>query len=162
MAAVCALLKDVGVDHVKLSGVVFGNDPHENNAYHARISERVTREIKNAAGLLDACFKILKHSHLLEERFERSYTSCLNVQLLSVIGVVAEVFSCKDKAFTEFGQLGSIKDCSFKDFHFSDEARKAVFGINPARRCPHHCVAHQKNTAIHEFYAIDPKHRKLV
>ena len=64
------------------------------------------------------------------------------------------------KPFTERGRFGLIRDCSFKDFWFSHEARDAV----SARQCPHphHCVAHQKTTAIHEFHAIDPEHGKFV
>ena len=158
----CSLLKDVGVNHVKLSGAVISNDGTETNDYHRKLMPRINEEIDQALGLSETGFTILNHYHLLEERFERTYKFCPNIQFNPVIGGDCAVYSCHDKAFTKGGMLGSIKERSFKEFWFSDENREKVFAINPSVDCPHHCADHAKNTVITDYLAIDPDHGQFV
>jgi hypothetical protein len=72
------------------------------------------------------------------------------------------VYTCHDKAFTKGGTLGSIKDCSFKEFWFSEENRQRVFAIDPSRDCPHQCADHVKIMAMMDYLAIDPEHGQFV
>jgi MoaA/NifB/PqqE/SkfB family radical SAM enzyme len=162
IAEVCSLLKDLGVDHVKISGAVVGNDADENNRYHDEISETVTGQIEQAKNLCDDRFQILDHYHELDVLFEKSYSFCPFLQFLTVIGADCNVYSCQDKAYSEAGLLGSIRDRSFKDFWFSDENRDRLYSLDPSRECRHHCVAHHKNLAIHEVLALDPDHEGFV
>lgn len=158
----CVLFKQAGVDHVKLSGVVVSNSGVENNAYHARIRERVEPQIAKATNLSDERFSVIDHYHELEERFDKHYHSCPYLMYLTVIGADSVVYTCQDKAFTQDGTLGSIKDRRFKDFWFSEKNRQRVFGLDPSRVCNHHCVTHGKNLAIHDVLGLDPDHGAFV
>lgn len=158
----CALFKDVGVNHVKFSGVVVSNSGAENSAYHARIRDIVTEQIERARGLADERFAVINHYHDLGDRFQKSYTSCPYLMFLTIIGADCKVYTCQDKAFTESGTLGSIKDRRFRDFWFSEENCRRLFGLDPSKDCTHHCVSHSKNLAIMDLLSIDPDHGTFV
>lgn len=158
----CALFKDAGVNHVKFSGVVVSNSGAENNAYHARIRDTVTQQIERARGLADDRFAVINHYHDLDDRFQKSYTTCPYLMFLTVIGADCKVYTCQDKAFTESGTLGSIKDRRFRDFWFSEGNRQRLFGLDPSRECTHHCVTHGKNQAIVDLISIDSDHGTFV
>ncbi len=159
----CAQMKDVGVNHVKLSGVVVGNDGPANNAYHRAIFQESCDQIARAAQDLNGDgFTIIDHYHELDELFAKSYTSCPFMQFLTVIGADCTVYACQDKAYTESGTLGSIRDRSFRDFWFSEENRKRVYGLDPSKVCQHHCVAHGKNLVLTDLLNLDPDHGAFV
>ena len=158
----CSLFKEAGVNHVKFSGVVVSNSGAENNVYHSRIRETVTKEIERARVLADKNFSVINHYHDLDDRFQKSYKTCPYLMFLTVIGADCKVYTCQDKAFTVSGTLGSFKDRRFKDFWFSEENRKRIFGLDPSEVCTHHCVTHCKNTAILDLLSIDPDHGTFV
>ena len=72
------------------------------------------------------------------------------------------VYTCQDKAYTQSGMLGSIKEMSFKKFWFSEENRKNIYNLDPSKDCRHHCVSHQKNLAIVENLNVDLGHEVFV
>lgn len=158
----CEKLKDAGVNHVKLSGVVVSNSGVENNAYHAQFKETVQQQLDRLGTLADEQFSIINHYHELDDRFDKSYTSCPYLMYLTVIGADCKVYTCQDKAFTVAGTLGSIKERRFRDFWFSEENRQRLFALNPSTECLHHCVTHSKNQAIMSLLNIDPDHGTFV
>lgn len=162
IAAVCALLKDCGANHVKISGAVVSNDAAGNNAYHRSIKDEVARQIAQAKTLENADFTVLNHYHDLEDRFEKSYHTCPFLQFLTVVGADMSVYTCQDKAYTETGRMGSIADTSFKEFWFSAENQNFLKSFDPAVQCKHHCVSHAKNLAIHEYLSLDRDHSFFV
>lgn len=162
IAETCALLKEAGVNHVKISGAVVSNDVVENNLYHRRISEEVAKQIFQAKSLNGSDFTIVDHYHELEERFDKDYKSCPFLQFLTVIGADCRVYTCQDKAYTEGGLLGSIADRSFRSFWYSDENRQRLNDLDPSQSCRHHCVAHQKNLVLTEFLGTDADHARFV
>jgi MoaA/NifB/PqqE/SkfB family radical SAM enzyme len=162
IAEACRLLKEAGVNHVKLSGAVVGNGTEENNAYHRRLAPEVARQIEQARSLADAGFSLIDHYHELEERFVKPYTTCPFLLFLTVIGADCSVYTCQDKAYTQSGLLGSIRERSFKAFWFSEDNRRRLFNFDPSQECRHHCVAHAKNQAILEYLSIDPDHGVFV
>ena len=158
----CKTMKEIGVDHVKLSGCVVSVDGKENNAYHAGFAEKVHDQIQQALTLSDEKFKVVDHYHELAERFDKDYTACPYLTFLTVIGADLKVYTCQDKAYTDGGTLGSIKDRSFKDFWFSEENKKKIFALDPSRDCKHHCVTHSKNLLIRDFLNVDQGHADFV
>ncbi len=158
----CAMLKDCGVQHVKVSGAVVSNTAEESNAYHAPIYDRVTAEIERAQSLNDANFAVIDHYHELSDLFAKPYMTCPSMQFLTVIGADSKVYTCQDKAYTESGLLGSLENQSFKSFWFSEENQQRVYGLNPSKSCLHHCVSHAKNMALHEVLNLDPDHATFV
>lgn len=159
---VCRMLKDIGVNHVKLAAAVVSNDGVENDRYHRRFAAQAKAEIGKALSLRDEGFEVLDHYHVAGERFDKDYRICPYLQFLTVIGADCSVYTCQDKAYTAGGRLGSIKDCRFKDFWFSDENRGRLYAIDPSRDCRHHCVTHAKNVAIMDMLSLDPDHRSFV
>lgn len=159
---VCKLFHDLGVNHVKLSGVVVGNSVAENNAYHARIGGLVSEQIARARELTDDSFTVIDHYHGLDELFVKPYQTCPILNFLTVIGADCRVYTCQDKAYTDLGCLGSIDERSFAEFWFSDENQETLRCFNPAERCAHHCVAHRKNLALTELLTTDPAHAAFV
>ncbi|MBF0175395.1 MAG: radical SAM protein [Magnetococcales bacterium] len=158
----CKIFKALGVNHVKFSGAVVANDGAANNAYHRPIMAATSAQISAAKALNDKNFTVIDHYHELEERFDKSYTRCPFLQYLTVIGADASVYTCQDKAYTQTGLLGSIRERSFKKFWFSEENRQRLLTFNPAAHCRHHCVSHSKNLAILDVLAIDPEHGYFV
>ena len=156
------LMKDVGVNHVKIMGVIVSNDGHESNQYHEEIRDEVRKNIESAKKLEDQNLKIVNHYHEFAERFDKDYTTCPSQQFLVVIGADSKVYSCQDKAYTKEGLLGSIENRSFKDFWFSEENYKNMWSINPSVHCNHHCVEHQKNLYLHEYLKTDKNHVAFV
>lgn len=158
----CEILKDAGVDHVKIAATVISNDARENNLYHREIWEEATAQIERAQKLNDQSFTLVNHYHETEERFEKNYDFCPFLNFLTVIGADQKVYTCQDKAYNEMGLLGSIKERSFKTFWFSDENREKMYQLDPSVSCQHHCVAHTKNLAIMDYLSIDPEHGRFV
>ncbi len=162
IAEVCTRLRDLGINHVKVSGAVVGNDGASNNAYHASIKDEVSRQLEVARRLQTADFTVLDHYHELSELFAKSYSSCPFLMFLTVIGADLSVYTCQDKAYTADGILGSLRGQSFRDFWFSEDNRRQLFAFNPSVSCSHHCVSHAKNLSIHEYLNIDADHGLFV
>jgi len=158
----CRTMKDAGANHVKLYGVIVGNDAAANNRYHADINRDVRAAIDEARKLSEEGFSIIDHYHEMDERFEKSYESCPFLQFQTVIGADCTVYSCHDKAYTEAGILGSIRERSFKEFWFSEENLRRHREIDPSRDCRHHCTAHRSNLAILEYLSLDADHGVFV
>jgi MoaA/NifB/PqqE/SkfB family radical SAM enzyme len=156
------LMKDVGVNHLKIMGVIVSNDGKLSNAYHDDIRESVQEQIDQAKNIEDANFKIIDHYHEFPERFDKDYQTCPSTQFLTIIGADSRVYSCHDKAYTELGLLGSIENRRFKDFWYSDENRKRMKEINPSIDCQHHCAEHKRNLLLHEYLSVDQNHMEFV
>tara|TARA_B100000929_G_scaffold70397_1_gene53758 strand:+ start:200 stop:1273 length:1074 start_codon:yes stop_codon:yes gene_type:complete len=154
----CSKLKSVGVQNVKISGVVVGNIVEKNNQYHYKIKNVVSNEIKKCNKLIDNKFLIINHYHDLNSRFDKDYNTCPFIFYRPVIGADSMVYTCQDKAYTKSGALGSIKNKSFKEFWFSEIARNKIYKINPEVLCNHHCISHSKNKIIHQYLNIDEDH----
>ncbi len=162
LAELVATLKQTGIRHVKITGVVVSNDGAENNAYHQKLQPRVFEEIEAAQAQATDDFMVVNHYHDLPERFRREYHLCPNIQFNPVIGGDCMVYTCHDKAFTKEGMLGSVREQRFRDMWYSEETRQRIYSIDPARDCPHQCADHIKNLSMLEALSIDPQHGRFV
>lgn len=154
----CLKLKIIGVKNVKISGVVIGNTAEENNQYHSQIKSEVNNQIIKCSNLINNQFSVINHYHDLNNRFNKNYQTCPHILYRPVIGADSMVYTCQDKAYTDSGKLGSIKDTSFKEFWFSEKVRRKIYELNPKISCNHHCVSHSKNIIIHQYLNIDKDH----
>ncbi|MBI5625207.1 MAG: radical SAM protein [Elusimicrobia bacterium] len=162
VADFCRQAKAAGVRNVKLSACVVANTSAENNAYHAPLADLLRTQIEACRRLEDAAFTVTDHYHRMDERFEKAYHRCPTLMFLTVIGADCKVYTCQDKAYTDGGLLGSIRDRSFKDFWFSEENARRMADVDPCRDCRHHCVAHAKNVLLDDYLSLDPEHRDFV
>lgn len=160
--SICKTFCDIGVNHVKLSGVVVGNDVDKNNEYHDKISAEVASQIESAMTLDSDEFSIINHYHQLDKEFEKNYDICPYLMYLTVIGADSCVYTCQDKAYTQSGKLGDLTDQSFKDFWFSDENKNCIYTLDPSKTCKHHCITHHKNISLLEFIDNNNSHTPFV
>ena len=162
VAELSQLLKSCGVSHIKVSACVISNDADENDAYPASFSGVVRDGITAGKALEDESFTVVDHYHNLAGRFEKSYTRCAFAHFLTVIGADCKVCTCHNKAYTESGLLGSIKDRRFRDFWLGEENQTRMRAINSAHDCNHHCVADAKNRQLAEYLDAAPDHLAIV
>lgn len=145
------ILKSCGVENVRFSPMWIP-DIRE---YHAPIREAVTEQLKNIQGLTDERFSVNAtydldsgaHSNV------RTYHHCPTMQIVPVIAADQNVYGCHNVAYTEHGKIGSIRDKSFKELWFSEEAKLAFNHLDPVRDCRHQCAADSKNRWIEEAIA---------
>lgn len=149
------LMKNIGVDSIKLSGCVVDNEGIKNNEYHQpfydeakRLSSLAKRELE------DEYFEVFDSYHLLEDKFHKDYTWCPYAQINPVIGADLNVYPCHDKAYNlDNGLLGSIKEQSFKEFWMNDKEK--FFKIDPSCHCNNHCVVNDKNKMILDYLNVE-------
>jgi len=156
------LLRDVGVNSVKVSPCIVSNSGRENNEYHDplfdTVKEQTGRAIVEFSG---RDFELFDSYHTQLETFQKSYDWCPYLQITPVIGADLNVYSCHDKAYNlEEGLLGSIGETRFLLLWNSDKAR--FFRINPSKVCNHHCVVDGSNKMLHDFLNCDRDHIDFV
>ena len=155
------LLKNIGVNSVKISPCIISNDGQENNKYHEIIFENVRTGIHSViSDFSGSDFEIFDSYHTQLESFEKDYAWCPYQQILPIIGADQKIYSCQDKAYTKPGTIGSIENKRFKDFWFSDKNK--FFKINPSVHCNHHCVADAKNKLLLDYLSVDKDHLDFV
>jgi len=139
--------KDLGVNHVKITPKWVSNFLE----YHLPIKDSVLEQVSRAKDLSEKNFAVYdtyENDFSLSSVAERKYTKCYIMQITPAIGANNIVYFCHDKAYSKSGALGSIKNQSFKDLWFSDEARKIFMNFNPKEYCKHHCANDAKNSLI--------------
>jgi radical SAM protein with 4Fe4S-binding SPASM domain len=77
------------------------------------------------------------------------------MQTVPVVGADQVVYACHNKAYDKTGAVGSIRDKSFKDLWFSDEAKQVFDSLNPQKVCRHECANDNKN---HTFQNLASMH----
>lgn len=163
IAELCQTLKNCGVRHVKVAGVVISNEGKDNNEYHRPFRELVQKQITAAKQELNSSdFEMVNHYHEMTERFDKSYTICPSIMFRPVVAADCNVYSCQDKAYNKNGLIGSIKNHRFKELWFSEETLRRVYELNPSKVCRHHCVADKKNRLLNEFMHLDPEHLAFI
>ena len=155
-------LKDLGVDNVKISPCIVNNSGRLNNEYHKSFFTKAKQEAQKAKkDLEDNNFEVFDSYHELDEKFDKDYTWCPYIQILTVVGADLNIYSCQDKAYNmDNGLVGSIKIQSFKKFWFNNESK--FFKINPSMDCQHHCVANKKNQLVFNYLDCDKNHLAFV
>ncbi|MFH1358697.1 MAG: radical SAM protein [archaeon] len=143
--------KSLGVNHVKFTPRWIDQEG-EWEKYHQPFKESVISQIKRAKQELeDEKFKIFdtyENDFRLTGIPERTYSFCPIMQIVPVIGADSVVYFCHDKTYLEKGAIGSLKDQSFKDLWFSNEAKELFKNFNPKVECQQHCSYDARNIAI--------------
>ncbi len=157
------LMKDKGADHVKVCACIVSTRGAENNLYHEPHFNQVMEQIHRAhADFSDSSFKVVNKFHEAQDAFDKTYETCPFLGFLNVIAADLNVYTCQDKAYTQAGILGSLKDMSLKELWHSSAYEKAVKALNPSLACSHHCVSHGKNLALNDFLSTDRRHLEFV
>lgn len=142
--------KELGVNHIKITPMWISNF----REYHKPINKSVINQIRRAKiDFADETFEVYdtyENDFSLSSVAERKYKRCYVMQITPVIGANCKVYFCHDKAYSKNGTLGSIKDKSFRELWFSDEAKEIFANFNPLIKCNHHCANDFKNKLIND------------
>jgi radical SAM protein with 4Fe4S-binding SPASM domain len=164
-----SFFRDLGVNHIRFSPIYVpqGNTLSSggSEAYHAPFKERVLEQIERAKELETETFKIF---NFYETDFDsviksvRIYPRCFMMETVPVIAANQNVYTCHDKAYSDSGLIGSIKDQSFKQLWFSKETAKRFKEFKPQEICKHHCTADGRNLNIREMIASIDQIEKFI
>lgn len=139
--------KNLGVNHVKITPKWVSNFME----YHSSIKDSVIDQIREAKNLSQDGFSVYdtyENDFSMSSVAERNYPRCYIMQIVPVIGANSRVYFCHDKAYSTSGELGSIKDRSFKELWFSETTEKIFKNFDPRKCCKHHCANDSKNAMI--------------
>ncbi|MCI5968194.1 radical SAM/SPASM domain-containing protein [Helicobacter sp.] len=155
------ILRDVGVDSLKIAPTIVSNDSEGTNAYHQGIYDAVREQIARVKADFGAELEIFDSYHYQLQSFKKDYDWCPYSQMLMVIGADLNLYPCQDKAYNlEEALLGSIANMRFKDWWQSN--KESFFKVNPCKVCNHHCVADDKNRMVLEYLNADAQHLGFV
>lgn len=146
LADFCAVLRDKGVENVRISPVWRPDFAK----YHAPIENAVRLEIDAAMKHGDKSFAVYSSYDLMASAHSpiRTYHKCFFTQMVPVVGADQVVYACHNSAFSTHGRIGSIRERSFKELWFSDEAKRFFDGLDPAVSCRHQCASDGRNKLI--------------
>ena len=158
--------RQLGADNVKLSGAVVSTKPKRNAAYHASIHAEARTQIDRAIRELSTPdFTIIDKLYEPEDEegiYEKDFHWCPMIYFMTVIAADQQVYFCHDKAYTENGLLGSLKDTDFKTFWYDPATRVRIKNLDPGTDCCHHCADILKNNMLLDYFESDPDHLEFV
>ena len=140
--------KNLGCNHVKITPMWVSNF----REYHEPIKQSVLEQIAKARGdFQDENFNVFdtyQGDFSGASVSERGYNRCYVMQTVPVIAANCNVYFCHYKAYASNGILGSIKERSFKDLWFSEEAAEIFRKFDPSEHCRHNCANDSKNILV--------------
>jgi len=96
------MMKEIGVDSIKISPCIVSNSGVENNLYHKKFFEKAKElSLKAKEKLEDSSFEVFESYRLLEEKFDKDYTWCPYAQILPVIGADLNIYPCQSLALLQ-------------------------------------------------------------
>lgn len=156
------MVKDLGVNHIKYTARV----TKALFEYHKTFKDSVIDQIHHAKKELESnSFKIInKYEGDFDSAlvFHRCYGKCYINRIFTVIAADSKVYFCHDKAYVKEGEVGDLKNQSFKDLWFSEETAKRYEEFNPQKECNHHCVYDDRNELLNTFYSLDRNHINFI
>ena len=142
---------ELGADQVKLAP---RHIPKNAQQYHSTFKEQVIEQIAMAKKDFPK-FDIhddYENGLRLSQMTERRYSRCYIMQTVPAIGANQIVYFCHDKAWIgKGGEIGSVKEQSFKELWFSKNTAKIFMEFDPSKGCKHHCTNDAKNEMINQF-----------
>jgi MoaA/NifB/PqqE/SkfB family radical SAM enzyme len=154
----CVLAKTLGVRYVKIAA----NLTIDGLAYYDGILDAIMGSMAEVKSLADANFSIV---NVFERRLEDlrigrpTNAFCGQQRFTCYIGGNLRVYRCCNTAYTKHGEVGDLKDKSFKDWLLTEAPTH--FDFFDARTCTH-CQFHEKNEAIAYLVQAKPAHVEFV
>ena len=127
--------------------------------YYAGIEEEINAQRKAAKTMEDGTFKVVDFfdDRVNDLKAARpDYDFCGEQQFVLYIGGNQKVYTCCTNAYTPHGEIGDLKDKSFKDWMASH--RRYDYS---ARGC-HHCQFNEKNKVVNFLLEKKPMHVDFV
>lgn len=160
---ICSLVKKLGVDNIKLSPIAVKENTKE---YHNSIKTTVTEQINLAKEELeDSRFRIVdKYTCDLElpDSYRKAYKKCYIQNFFAVIGADSKVYRCHQRAYTKVGEIGDLKQTSFKDLWFSKDVIDKMNKYEPQKECCFRCAFDERNKLLNDFIDVDKNHVNFI
>ena len=161
--ATAVLFDNLGVDNIKFAPLIYKDNPV---GYHDDFKEDVIKSIIHAQHTLNnATFSVVdKYSDSLHTStvFNRQYSKCPTMQIVTSIAANCKVYLCHDKAYMKGNELGNLKEKSFNNIWFSAETKQLFETFNARERCRHHCVWDIRNKIILNYLDIDDEEENFI
>ena len=140
-------LMSLGVNNVRYSPV-WTPDFY---SYHKEIEEEVISSLESIRNQFSKSMIIYDSYKIKEDATNRKYHKCYFMQVVPVIGADLNIYNCHNKAYSNDGIIGSIKDKKFSEVWFSDEVRNYFEEFRPDISCNHQCANDKKNEYLDEI-----------
>lgn len=154
------IASELGVDNIRISAVFTPEDYEYHKLYYPMCKELI---IKAKADFTRKDFTVFnlfgdRVDDLIQHKPE--YEFCSYMHLNTYIGGDQKVYTCCNNAYNLHGEMGSIKDKSFKDFWFSESKVKNYlkFKANSCERC----MFNNKNRFINYLIENNPRHVNFI
>lgn len=135
-------LKDCGVQNIRFSPVYLQGFKE----YHEPIAQRVLEQLAECQTFCDENFTINTTYDLTSPSKSpiRPFHRCLYAQAVCVVGADLNIYACHNTAYSDHGLITHMKDRTFSEAWFSEEARQWHKTFNPSKSCLHECANHNK------------------
>lgn len=154
------IASEIGVDNMRI-GAIFTSEGFEyHRGHHAAVVEQIQRikdDFQSDSFTIFDAFKD-RIDDLVHE--SPDYDSCGYMHFDTYIGGDLKVYSCCNNAYSKHGEMGSIKNQSFKEFWMSDKKINAYNSLK-ASDCKR-CMFNAKNKFINYLLMEDPAHVNFV
>lgn len=156
------LFCELGVNHIKYTARI----TNDVNAYHAAFKAKVIEQLYKVKSDFESNeFSVINlyedDFHLCSD-FHRTYTKCVVTNVVTVIAADSKVYFCHDKAYLQNGIVGDLKDKSFKEVWFSDEAKARFINFDAEKECRHHCVYDARNILLNNYLSLNKNHVNFI
>lgn len=155
-------VKELGVNHIKYTARITRNL----HSYHDKFKASAIEQIQRAShDFSTGSFKVInkyEDDFVLCAVFNRNYSKCPIMQIITVIGADSKVYLCHDKAYVPGGELGDLKNQTFKNLWFSEETKNRFESFDAQKECQHHCVYDQRNIMINSYLSLKEQHINFI
>jgi MoaA/NifB/PqqE/SkfB family radical SAM enzyme len=150
------IFSQLGVDNVRISAM-FSQEDFDYHKGHYTLAKEATKRAK--ADFERSDYKVFD---LFGDRIEDlkqhrpDYEFCPYMHLNTYIGGDLNVYTCCNNAYSLVGEMGSIKDQSFREF-WESQAKEKAYGGFKAPTCER-CMFNAKNRFMNYLLEEDPAH----
>lgn len=160
---ICELVKELGVDNIKLSPIVVKENEGD---YHNEISGFVIEQIERAREELGCkTFRIVdKYTDDIgiTNHFTKDYRRCVIQEFFTVIAADSRVYRCHQRAYLDSGLIGDLREKTFKEIWYNDETVRRVREYNACQECQFRCAFDERNILLNDFLEIDENHINFI
>jgi MoaA/NifB/PqqE/SkfB family radical SAM enzyme len=153
--------KDIGVDNFRISAA-FTPIGYE---YFDGFMEEAKELAAEAATLSDGSFTVFNlFNDRVKDTFEgtQDYDYCPIKDLQVYLGADYKLYTCCTLAYNDKGEIGSIKNQTFKELWEGDTKTSMYSGHCPSKHCKFPCMYKGKNDFINYCIKKDPNHINFI
>lgn len=155
------LLKELGADNIKYAALI-SNEKH----YHESIQEEVVEQVHRAERELSSdSFQIINNyeNDWMDKNFTvQPFSTCYTCRLVTVIAADQRVYLCHTRAYDSKAVVVDIKNKSFKEAWYSEDARLILLRLRPQQECKNFCVYQERNELIQEYFDVNYEHVNFI